>query len=37
MNLDIDYDFLIYNNEENKIELSSAENPEILKLSLIHI
>ena len=32
MNLDLDYDFLIYNNEENKIELSSAEN-----LSLIHI
>ncbi len=31
MNLDLDYDFLIYNNEENKIELSSAENPEILK------
>jgi len=31
MNLDLDYEFLIYNNEENKIELSSAENPEILK------
>ena len=31
MSLDLDYDFLIYNNEENKIELSSAENPEILK------
>ena len=31
MNLDLDYDFLIYNNQENKIELSSAENPEILK------
>ena len=31
MNLNLDYDFLIYNNEENKIELSSAENPEILK------
>ena len=31
MNLDLDYDFLIYNNEENKIELSSAGNPEILK------
>ena len=31
MNLDLNYDFLIYNNEENKIELSSAENPEILK------
>lgn len=31
MNLNLDYEFLIYNNEENKIDLSSAENPEILK------
>ena len=31
MNLDLDYEFLIYNNEEKRIELKSAENPDILK------
>lgn len=31
MNLYLDYEFLIYNNEENKVELASSENPEILK------
>ncbi len=31
MNLSLDYEFLIYNNDENKVELASSENPEILK------
>ena len=31
MNLDLDYEFLIYNNEEKRIELKSAETPDILK------
>ena len=31
MNLKLDYEFLIFNNEENRIELSSSNNPNILK------
>lgn len=31
MNLKLDYEFMIFNNEENKVELASAEMPEILK------
>tara|TARA_B100000902_G_scaffold399117_1_gene468515 strand:- start:2295 stop:3836 length:1542 start_codon:yes stop_codon:yes gene_type:complete len=31
MNLYLDYEFLIYNNEENRVELASSENPQILK------
>ena len=31
MNLNLDYEFLIFNNEENRIELSSSNNPNILK------
>jgi two-component system phosphate regulon sensor histidine kinase PhoR len=31
MNLYLDYEFLIYNNEENKVELASSENAQILK------
>ena len=27
MNLSLDYEFLIYNNEEKRIELKSADNP----------
>ena len=30
-NMDIDYEFLIYNNETNEIELSSSNNAQILK------
>ena len=30
-NMDIDYEFLIYNNETNEIELSSSNNSQILK------
>ncbi len=31
MNLKLDYEFLIFNNEKNRIELSSSNNPNILK------
>ncbi len=31
MNMNLDYEFLIYNNETNEIELSSSNNPQILK------
>ena len=31
MNLNLDYEFLIFNNEKNRIELSSSNNPNILK------
>jgi len=31
MNINIDYEFLIYNNETNEIELSSSNNAQILK------
>lgn len=31
MNLYLDYEFLIYNNEENKVVLASSENAQILK------
>jgi len=31
MNLYLDYEFLIYNNEENRVELASSENAQILK------
>ena len=30
MNMNLEYEFLIYNNETNEIELSSSNNPEIL-------
>ena len=31
MNLDLKYEFLIYNNEENRIELTSSNNTNVLK------